>query len=243
METVDPLPFSMHSSRVAPVVVTLLVLSGCTNSSERSEATKPAPTPVPEVAAPKVDSRPVIIAFGDSISEGLGVQPGSSFPEQLQRKLDQQGYAYRVVNLGVSGDTTTGGAGRMEYALSLKPSVVILELGGNDGLRGIPVSATKMNLDKMIGTFQKHGASVILAGMTLPPNYGPEYIQQFESAYKDLAKKYTLPLIPFLMEDILTQYKSRPGLMQRDGIHPTADGHAIIAETVFRYLQPVIKKG
>jgi acyl-CoA thioesterase-1 len=182
----------------------------------------------------------VIIAFGDSLAEGLGVEQGNSFPDQLQRKLDKNGYRYRVVNMGVSGDTTTGGLGRVSYALSMKPTIVILELGGNDGLRGVPVSATKANLEKMIVQFQKAGAEVLLAGMTLPPNYGPQYIRQFEDAYRDLAAKYKLQLIPFLMQDIVLQLESRPGLMQRDGIHPTAEGHSVIAETVFRFLKPMI---
>ena len=238
----------MHVSRLIPLrpallVVTFLALQGCTNSPERPEPEPQANTSRAAPPAPSVDSRPTIIAFGDSISEGFGVQTGSSFPDQLQRRLDEGGFRYRVVNLGVSGDTTTGGLGRIDYALSLKPSIVILELGGNDGLRGIPVSSTKANLEKMILKFREGGSWVVLAGMTLPPNYGPDYIREFEAAYRDLAKKYKLTLIPFLMEDILTQYKSRPGLMQRDGIHPSAEGHSIIADTVFRYLKPVIKKG
>jgi acyl-CoA thioesterase-1 len=238
----------MHVPRLIPLRLVLLLLTfvvwqGCTKSPERSERASEPKAATPAPTATKVDSRPVIVAFGDSISEGFGVQTGSSFPDQLQRKLDESGFSYHVVNLGVSGDTTTGGVGRMDYAVSLKPSVVLLELGGNDGLRGIPVKSTKANLEKMIQAFQEVGATVVLAGMTLPPNYGPDYIRQFEAAYKDLAKKYKLTLIPFLMEDILAQYKARPGLMQRDGIHPTAEGHGIIANTVFRYLQPVIKKG
>jgi acyl-CoA thioesterase I len=233
----------MHSLRRISLIVTLLVCAGCTKAPNSGES-----EPVTRAAAPaeqpvKPDTRPIILAFGDSISEGLGVPTGKSFPDQLQKKLDTTGFSYRVVNLGVSGDTTTGGLGRLDYAVSMKPAVVILELGGNDGLRGIPVASTKANLEKMIGAFQKSGAIVVLAGMTLPPNYGPEYIQQFEAAYKDLATKYKVTLIPFLMEDILAQYKTKPGLMQRDGIHPTAEGHAIIADTVMRYLQKVIKRG
>ena len=234
----------MHSLRLVSFIVTLLVCAGCTKSPSETAESEPAPRSSRPVEQPqKPDTRPVIVAFGDSISEGLGVQTGLSFPDQLQRKLDAEGFSYRVVNLGVSGDTTTGGLGRLDYAVSMNPKIVILELGGNDGLRGIPVASTKANLEKMIGAFQKGGATVVLAGMTLPPNYGPDYIRQFEAAYKDLAAKYKLTLIPFLMEDILAQYKSKPGLMQRDGIHPTAEGHAVIADTVLRYLHKVIKRG
>lgn len=240
----------MHSLRCFPLVLTLVALFGCTKAPETAEPSAGiAPAPVtaakrnePPTRTNESEVRPVIVAFGDSLSEGLGVETGGSFPDQLQRKLDDSGYKYRVANLGVSGDTTTGGLARVEYALSLKPAVVILELGGNDGLRGVPVSATKANLEKMIVRFQAAGASVLLAGMTLPPNYGPEYIRSFERAYKDLAATYKLRLIPFLMQDIATQLQIRPGLMQRDGIHPTAAGHGIIADTVFRYIEPLIHK-
>ena len=203
---------------------------------------KPSAASPSQPAAAAKDERPVIVTLGDSLAEGLGVEPGRSFPDQLQRKLDRAGYQYRVVNLGVSGDTTTGGLGRIEHAVSLKPAIVILELGGNDGLRGVPVSSTKANLEKMIVRVKDSGAAVLLAGLTLPPNYGPQYIRQFENAYKDLARKHSVPLIPFLMEDILRQIEADPGLMQRDGIHPTATGHAVIADTVFRYLRPMLRK-
>jgi acyl-CoA thioesterase I len=227
-----------------------LALAGCAKSEPEAEVrsassqtpARPATTPAKPSAASNDPQRPALVVLGDSLAEGFGVDAGKSFPDQLQQKLDAGGYAYRIVNLGVSGDTTTGGLGRTEYALSLKPAIVILELGGNDGLRGIPVASTKQNLEAMIVKFRNAGSSVLLAGMTLPPNYGEKYIQTFERAYKDLAGKYSLPLIPFLMEDIRSQMKTVPNLMQRDGIHPTADGHAIIAETVFRYLKPMLKR-
>lgn len=190
-------------------------------------------------AAP--DPRSVIVVLGDSISEGYGVAPGQSFPDLLQRRFDKDGQRFRVANMGVSGDTSSGGVGRLDYALSLKPGILILELGGNDGLRGIPVARTKANLETIIQRSQKIGTKVLLAGMTLPPNYGADYIRSFENIYRDLAKTYKLPLIPFLMEDIRQQIGSRPGLMQRDGIHPSADGHELIASTVMRYLAPMLR--
>jgi acyl-CoA thioesterase-1 len=220
--------------------MTCLVLAGCTRS-EPEPAIQPASRPA-AARATSVDDRPVIVALGDSLSEGFGVESGQSFPDQLQRTLDRNGYSYRVVNLGVSGDTTTGGLGRTDYAVSLKPAIVLLELGGNDGLRGIPVTSTKQNLEQMIVKLKGAGSQVLLAGMTLPPNYGESYIRSFEKAYKDLAKKYSLPLIPFLMEDIRTQMAKTSGLMQRDGIHPTAKGHSIITGTVFRYLEPMLSR-
>jgi acyl-CoA thioesterase-1 len=222
--------------RVVLPILTCLLLAGCT----RSEESPPQAAHVEHPQAQKPDTRPVIAVLGDSISEGLGVAEGKSFPDAVQRRLDRDGFGFHVVNLGVSGDTTTGGLGRLDYALSLKPAVLIIELGGNDGLRGIPVAQTKQNLEAMVAGAQKAGAKVLLAGMTLPPNYGPEYIRSFENAYKDLAKKYDVPLIPFLMETIREQIQSKPGLMQRDGIHPTAEGHELIAATVMQYLKPML---
>lgn len=194
------------------------------------------------LAAQTQDLRPTLVILGDSLAEGYGVADGKSFPDGIQRRLDRSGFKYRVVNLGVSGDTTTGGLGRLTYALSLKPRILVLELGGNDGLRGIPVARTKANLEQMIVKAQKQGAQVLLAGMTLPPNYGVDYIRSFENVYKDLASKYKTPLIPFLMSSIRDQFASNPGLMQRDGIHPTAAGHELIADTVMGYLKKMLRR-
>jgi hypothetical protein len=146
----------------------------------------------------------VLVVFGDSIAAGYGVEPGQSFPDDLQKKLDAQGWPWRVVNLGISGDTTEGGASRTDSATSLQPAIVILELGGNDGLRGLPQAITRQNLAAMIQAFQGAGARVVLAGMTLPPNYGADYIQGFQKIYKDLAAQYRLTLIPFLLSDMIT---------------------------------------
>ncbi len=193
-------------------------------------------------AAPDVkDARPRIVVFGDSLSAGFGADPGQSFPDYLQKDLDRLGYRYRVVNQGVSGDTTTDGLARIEDAVDQKPVVAILELGGNDGLRGVPVESTKANLEGMIARLQKAGCKVLLAGMTLPPNYGPEYIQQFQAIYRDLARAHRLPLLPFLLSDI--EFQSRKlGLIQADGIHPTAKGNEIVARTVLKKLTPMLKK-
>jgi acyl-CoA thioesterase-1 len=193
------------------------------------------------LAAQTQDLRPNIVVLGDSIAEGYGVAQGNSFPDALQRRLDRSGFKYHVVNLGVSGDTTTGGLARLSHALSFKPQILVLELGGNDGLRGVPVPQTRANLEQMILRAKKAGAQVLLAGMTLPPNYGVDYIRGFEGMYKDLAAKYKVPLIPFLMSAIREQYEARPGLMQRDGIHPTAAGHELIADTVLQHLRAMLK--
>lgn len=224
------------------LILTCVALAGCTKSEPPAQAQPAFRQTAPAAKPVQADNRAVIVVLGDSLAEGLGVARGSSYPDVVQRKLDRNHYAYRVVNMGVSGDTTTGGLGRIKHALSLKPVILILELGGNDGLRGVPVSATKANLEKMIMAARENGTEVLLAGMTLPPNYGPEYIRSFENAYKDLAREYKVQLIPSFMGRIAEEIESRPGLMQPDGIHPTADGHELLADTVFRYLQPMLKR-
>jgi acyl-CoA thioesterase-1 len=187
---------------------------------------------------PAQTARKVLVVFGDSLSAGYGLAAGQSFPDDMQRTLDKEGYAWRVVNLGISGDTTEGGVSRIQSAVRLKPAVVVLELGGNDGLRGLPLKVTRQNLETMIAAFQQAGAKVVLAGMTLPPNYGPDYIKSFEKIYKDLAAEHKLKLIPFLLADIIT-----PDLryLQRDQIHPTAEGAAIVSGTVLKAVTPLLK--
>lgn len=184
------------------------------------------------------DTRPVIAAFGDSLTAGYGLAAGLSYPDFLQKIIDQNKYKYRVVNLGISGDTTGGGLSRLQSVLALKPELVILELGANDGLRGLPLSATRHNLDQMIDAIRKSGAKVLLAGITLPRNYGPDYIQQFDSIYTDLAKKHNVPLLPFLLEGVAMS----PELMQGDRLHPKADGNQKVAETVWRYISKMLRR-
>jgi len=235
------------------VVVFAVALGGCSHAREQSEesrtanATAETASPSPGTlasaqpsapqSAPGTDHRKVLAVFGDSLAAGYGLPPGKSFPDDLQQKLDAAGYAWHVVNLGISGDTTEGGAARIDSATSLKPSIVILELGGNDGLRGMPVASARQNLEHMIAAFQKAGAKVVLAGMSLPPNYGPDYILGFQRIYPDLAAKYRVPLIPFLLSDIVTKDLR---YFQPDGIHPTAPGAEIVAGTVLRTLEPLL---
>lgn len=178
------------------------------------------------------DTRPVIVAFGNSLTAGFGADPGASYPDFLQKELDRRALKWQVVNSGVSGDTTTDGLNRVPEVLSYHPSIVILEFGGNDGLRGLPLATTRANLDQMIAQLQKASARVVLAGMTLPPNYGPEYIRPFEAIYRELAAKYKILRIPFLLAGV----SGNPKLMQRDGLHPTAEGNAIVGRTVLKTL-------
>ena len=189
------------------------------------------------LAARAADTRPVIVAFGDSLTAGHGLEPGESYPDVLQKLLDQRGLRYRVVNQGISGDTTSGGLDRVKLALQLKPAVVILELGANDGLRGLPLTATRANLASMIDQFRRGGARVLLAGMTLPRNYGPDYVQGFEQVFRDLAREKRVATIPFLLEGVA----SDPRLMQPDALHPTAEGTRRVAATVLKYLLPLLK--
>jgi acyl-CoA thioesterase-1 len=183
-----------------------------------------------------LDTRPVIVAFGDSLSAGYGAEPGKSFPDFLQKDLDAAGLHWRVVNSGVSGNTTSDGLYRVNEVLKRKPRITIVEFGGNDGLRGLPIDTTRANLDQIIQMLQAAGSKVVLAGMTLPPNYGPDYIQPFQQIYVELAAKYKVPRIPFLLEGVAIH----PELMQQDRIHPTAEGNEIVAKTVLRYLKPLL---
>jgi acyl-CoA thioesterase-1 len=193
-------------------------------------AAPPAPPPRVE------DPRPKLVVFGDSITAGHGVEPGHAFPDVLQREADARKKNYHVVNAGVSGDTTANGLDRLPSVLALKPEIAVIELGGNDGLRGLPIDSTRANLEEMITRFQQAGAKVVLAGMTLPANYGPDYVQRFEKMYEELAAKHKVQLIPLRLDKIANG--DRVALMQGDGIHPNKEGQrrlgAYIAGELFR---------
>lgn len=180
---------------------------------------------------------PVIVAFGDSLTAGLGVDPDQNYPSQLQAVLDELGYRYRVVNAGVSGELTAGGLARVEAVLEHEPEIVILELGANDGMQARPVAEVRENLAAIIARLQEAGATVVLAGMRAPPNHGPEYEAAFARIYTDLADEYGLPLIPFFLEGVA----GSPYLNQRDGIHPTAQGYALVVRTVLPVLEPLLR--
>src|SRR6266508_858624 len=185
------------------------------------------------------DGRPIIVAFGDSLTAGFGLHEDQSFPKLLQRKLDEREYPYRVVNAGVAGDTSAGGVSRIDWALE-EGSVkfLILELGGNDGLRGLPVAHMKKNLADVIERAQARRVEVILAGMEAPPNMGEEYTGEFRQVYRDLAKKYKLTLIPFLLDGVAGNRE----MNQPDGIHPNVAGEKVMTENVWRELEPLLLK-
>ena len=182
------------------------------------------------------DLRPAIVALGDSLTAGQGVDPDSNYPSLLQRKVDKEGYAYKVLNYGVSGDTSGQGLNRLDAIIELRPAIVIVELGANDGLRGIPADVTKQNLAAIIERLQGAGAAVVLAGMRVPPNYGPQYTVAFRDIFRDLAKKYHTPLVPFFLEGV----GGIAALNQDDGVHPTAEGYQIIAGNVWNVLRPLL---
>ena len=234
------------SSRPILLAILVFALTACggqvNTDREVAQTSQTAQSPQSESPeqqpAPAIDTRPAIIAFGDSISAGYGVAPGKTYPEDLQHLLDEAGYHYHVVNLGVSGDTTTDGVERLPEVLGLHPAIVILEFGGNDGLRGLPVASARMNLAKMIEELRAANIEILMAGMTLPRNYGPDYIKSFDQMYLDLAKEYKLARIPFLLDGV----GGHPDLTQPDGIHPTAEGDRIVASTVMQYLRPLLHK-
>ena len=198
---------------------------------------RPLNDPPASAAIPQPDNRPKIVAFGDSLTAGLGVSPEQTYPAQLQRQLDVLGHRYQVLNAGVSGDTSAGGLRRVSWVLAGNPRVVILELGGNDGLRGLSLPETRSHLDAIIRQLKEGHVQVILAGMRLPPNYGEEYTSRFEAMYRDLANVHSLPLIPFLLEGV----GGEKNFNQADGIHPTGEGYRIVVDNVLRSLLPVLK--
>lgn len=181
---------------------------------------------------------PRIVAFGNSLTAGLGVSPDQSYPAQLQKRLTQAGYRYKVVNAGVSGDTTAGGLRRLNWVLKSHPSIVIVELGVNDAMRGQPIASMYSNLDDIITKFQEVGTVVMLAGMKIPPNYGLDYTTDFSSMFEKLAQKHEITLIPFLLEGVA----AKPNLNQADGIHPTAPGYQIVTDTVMEALTPLLEE-
>lgn len=191
-----------------------------------------------EELAKKSDGRPVLVCFGDSLTAGLGTRAGQSYPDYLQKDMDALGYRYRVVNEGISGNTTKDGVTRLNDVLKLKPEIAVVEFGGNDGLRGLPIERSEANLDEIVRTLKAAGVKVALAGITLPPDYGEDYIHQFDAMYTDIAKKYRVPMLPFLLEHVYGQ----PGMMQRDQTHATAKGNEAVAKNVLGLVRPVLRK-
>jgi len=187
--------------------------------------------------AAAADERPVILVLGDSLSAGYGLRPAEGWVSLLERRLDAQGYEHRVVNASVSGETTVGGLERLPRALKLhRPAVVIVELGGNDGLRGLPVAELEANLASMVEQSRKAGARVVLTGIRIPTNYGPRYTDEFFAVYARLADRYGLGLVPFFLEGVAL----REEMFQDDGIHPGPEAQPVLLDNVWPVLEPLL---
>ena len=201
---------------------------------ERSSVETPGSAEQPSQATE--DLRPVIVVFGDSLTAGHGLAPGQSYPDFLQQELDRKGHGYQVRNEGISGDTTSAGLVRVGIVARRKPEFVIVAFGGNDGLRGLAAENMKDNLRNIVTALERDGATVVLAGMKLPPNYGRQYTEAFEAVFHELAAEMGTPLIPFLLEGV----GGYSEFMQEDGVHPNVDGTRKVALHVMGYLEPLL---
>lgn len=239
----------MRRVAIVPILAAILMwLPGC-RSTEPTPSSPPAkqqaesPSPVHtdeplEQPSLKEDPRPKIVCFGDSLTAGYGTDPGEAYPDYLQVDLDRKGYEYRVVNAGISGNTTKDGLERVDRVIAMKPTLVVVEFGGNDGLRGLRIEDTRANLDGIVSRLVASGTRVVLAGITLPPDYGPDYIRQFNQTYEILAKKYKVPMLPFLLKGVF----GVNGMMQADRTHATGAGNKVVADNVLGLIQPMLKK-
>jgi acyl-CoA thioesterase-1 len=235
----------------ASVLMTSAAACGSRDASNRSDSGAPPASrtvpPVPvrpgaespgrQAAQPATAAGPRIVFLGDSLTAGLGLPPAAAYPSLLQQRLNEHGLKYAVVNAGVSGDTSADALSRMDWALEGDVRVLIVALGGNDGLRGLPVQQLQENLAHIIERAQARGITVVLAGMEAPPNYGRDYIVSFHKVYPALAQHYHVALVPFLLQNVA----GIESLNQRDGIHPTAAGARIVADNVWAVLEPLVE--
>ncbi len=218
--------------------LTLVVaVAGCRSKTSDEQTAAAATASSAQAASASGDAgRPKVVALGDSLTAGLGLVESQAYPALLQQKIDSEGYKFEVVNAGVSGDTTAGGVRRLDWALEGDVKVLIVALGGNDGLRGLSVGEMKANLTKIIEQARERNILVILAGMEAPPNYGQEYATAFRSTFMEVAREQRVLYIPFLLNKVAGD----PALNLGDGIHPNAQGAAIVSDTVWTVLQPVL---
>ncbi len=221
----------------------LLFTQSCSSDSTQKKQEQPTTTTAPATesatTASALSTKKTILFYGNSITAGYGLDPAQAFPALIGKRLDSLKMNYKVVNAGLSGETTAGGLSRINWVLRQPVDVFVLELGGNDGLRGLPLVDTRKNLQAIIDTVRTKypDCKIVLAGMQVPPNLGTEYTREFKGIYKELADKNKLPLIPFLLDRV----GGIPRLNQSDGIHPTAEGNRIVAETVWQTLRGVIE--
>ena len=243
------------SRPVTPCVVRLLALAillgaaACSRSDSAAAQGTPQPdtkaspaaaeAPVPAALSSEDRSaQPRIVFLGDSLTAGLGIGREQAVPALIQQKVREEGYAYEVINAGNSGDTSDGGLSRLDWSLSGDVAVLVVELGANDGLRGLPPERTRRNLESIITTAKQRGITVLLTGMEAPPNYGPAYTAEFRKTFPDVAASQHVALMPFFLEGVA----GISSLNQADGVHPTPEGARIVADNVWRYLKPLLKK-
>jgi acyl-CoA thioesterase-1 len=220
-------------------LVVLLAAVACASEHAPEEAASTSSTGAPAPPRPGAAvSRSRIVFLGDSLTAGLGLPREQSVPSLIQERLNAEGYNYEVVNAGVSGDTSAGGLSRLDWSLEGDVDVLVIELGANDGLRGLPPAQMKQNLDEIITRAKARGVTVILTGMEAPPNYGPLYTAEFRKVFRDLADAHDVAFVPFFLEGVAGVAR----LNQRDGIHPNAEGARIVEQLVWQTLEPVLDK-
>ncbi len=219
--------------RLVTALSFLFFISACSNNNSTDTTSKE-----PTATAHTTTKKKTIVFFGNSLTAGYGLSPSQAFPALIQNKIDSLGLPYKVVNAGVSGETSSGGNSRIDWILRQPLDVFVLELGANDGLRGIPISQTKKSLQSIIDKVKAKNpdAKLVLAGMQIPPNMGQQYATEFRNIYPELANENGMKLIPFLLQGVGGEVR----LNQEDGIHPTAEGHRILADNVWQQLQTVL---
>jgi acyl-CoA thioesterase I len=230
----------MNSRRLLRGACALCIAAAACGPGDRTAGVNAPPPSSPRVeeTPQTIVVRPRIVAFGDSLTAGLGVRPEEAYPALLQRRVDAAGLNYEVVNAGVSGETSAGGLRRLDWALEGDVRALVLALGANDGLRGLPPDQLRRNLAQMIEAAQARGIAVVLAGMEAPPNFGRAYVVEFREIFPALAKQYRTALVPFLLEGVA----GRLAMNQSDGIHPNAEGATLVADNVWAVLRPVLEK-
>jgi acyl-CoA thioesterase-1 len=217
-------------------LLVLFLLAACSPGDRASLPTRAAAPAPPSSPTPSADE-PLVVFLGDSLTAGYGLGGEQAYPALVEKRLEEQGVPVHVLNAGVSGDTTAGGLARLDWLLAQKPDVVVVGLGGNDGLRGLPLEQAEKNLRAIVRRSKEAGARVLLLGMQIPPNYGPEYAQGFADMYPHIAKEMDIPLVPFLLEGV----GGDEALNQADGIHPTAEGQEKVADLVTPYVEDALK--
>jgi acyl-CoA thioesterase-1 len=205
----------------------ILICAGCTDSGSTAQQASRKPQRAPEG---------IIVAMGDSLSEGFQVNREESYPSLLEKKLQKDGFNYKVINAGISGETSRGALERLDWLLSVHPDIVILETGANDGLRGLPVAAMRQNIGAIVSRLKSEKVVVVLAGMRMVWNLGADYTRAFEKVYSDIAKSQTVIFMPFFLKDVA----ERPALNQSDGIHPNARGYRKVVENLYPYVLEAI---